>query len=328
MDKQSGIYLKRGILWNSVSQFGLIGVQLIATISLGRILTPSDYGILGMMSIFIAIANMIVDSGMGGALVRKKDISYKDYSTLFIYNFGVSLFIYLVLFFVAPYIAAFYERIELIDAIRVLGLTIVIYAFCITQNVRVIREMRFKTLALINCSSGVISLVVAILVAIKGFGYWALIIQQIVTAFCNTLFLSIYNRFLPSLVFSKESFREQFKFGFNLLFSNLLKAISGSINSNVVAKIAPLNQVGYFFQANRLVGYYDNIYGGIIDKSVFPVFAKIEDKQKLLDNYIFQLIRSAILSNLLNFPDCQPLLPDANLLQNIYLFANLTALKC
>ena len=108
MSDENISYLKKGILWNSASQFGLIGVQLLATVLLGRILTPDDYGILGMMSIFVAIANMIVDSGMGGALVKKKDVTYKDYSTLFLYNLSVSLFLYLMLFCIAPYIAAFY----------------------------------------------------------------------------------------------------------------------------------------------------------------------------------------------------------------------------
>lgn len=286
MSDENISYLKKGILWNSASQFGLIGVQLLATVLLGRILTPDDYGILGMMSIFVAIANMIVDSGMGGALVKKKDVTYKDYSTLFLYNLSVSLFLYLMLFCIAPYIAAFYERLELTKAIRILGLTVVIYAFCITQNVRMVRNMKFRTLAIINCSSGLISLVVAVFVAMRGGGYWALIIQQLVTSFCNTLFLSIHNKFMPSFVFSKVSFQEQFKFGINLISANLLRTLSENINSNVIAKIVPLQQVGCFVQANRLINYYNSVSRGIIDKSVFPVFARIEDKSELLYNYI------------------------------------------
>ena len=286
MGDENVSYLKKGILWNSVSQFGLIGVQLLATILLGRILTPNDYGILGMVAIFVAIANMIVDSGMGGSLVKKKDVTYKDYSTLFLYNLWVSLFLYLILFCVAPFIATFYDKPELTKAIRVLSLTVVIYAFCITQNVRMVRKMEFRALAIINCSSGLISLFVAVFVAMRGGGYWALIIQQLVTSFCNTLFLSIHNKFIPSFVFSKTSFREQFRFGINLISANLLRTLSENINSNIVAKIVPLQQVGCFVQANRLINYYNSVSRGIIDKTVFPIFAKIEDRNKLLKNYI------------------------------------------
>ena len=300
MNRENVLYLGRGILWNSISQFGLIGVQFIATILLGRILTPDDYGMLGIMSIFIAISNMIIDSGMGGALIRKKDVTYRDYSTLFFYNFIVSIVLYIVLFITAPYIASFYEKIELEKAIRTLGLVIIIYAFCIVQNVKMAREMKFGTLAIVNCLSGIISLVVTVIFAIKDFGYWALIIQQIVTSFCNTLFLSICSKFIPSFDFSKECFREQFKFGINLLSSNLLRTISGNINSNIVAKLVSLNQVGCFFQANRLVSYFDNIYSGVLDKSIFPVFARIENRKELLENHI-KLLRY-VLS--ITFPIC------------------------
>ncbi|GHT61941.1 lipopolysaccharide biosynthesis protein [Bacteroidia bacterium] len=278
--------LKNGFFWNSLSQFASQGMALLSMMVLGRLLNPEDFGVLGMFAIFIVIANMIVDSGMGASLIIKADVSAKDYSTLFLYNLIISMLLYLILFFTAPVIANFYKTDILIQLIRVVALLIIIHAFSIVQNIRILKEMKFKALAIINFISAFISLIISIIFATKGYGIWSLVIQQISMALCTTVLMCCYNRFIPSIVFSIKSFKEQFAFGINLMLSNFLQILTNNVTSNVMAKITTLNQTGYFVQSNKLTGSVNQIVTVVIDRTIFPVFAKIDDTEKIKQAYI------------------------------------------
>jgi len=286
MTNQLSSNIKKGFFWNSLSLFASQGIALLSMILLGRILSPEDFGLLGMFAIFISMANMIVDSGMGGALIKKQNVTIVDYSTLFFYNLVVSISLYTLLYFIAPVIANFYDKTILISLIRVVGLVIIIHAFSIVQNTRILKELKFKALAVINCVSGVISLIIAVVFAKKGYGVWALVLQQISMAFIITVLSMIYNRFTPSFKFSIISFKEQFSFGINLLLSTLLRTFTNNITPNILAKIASLSQTGYFVQSNRLIGTANQTITVIIDRTVFPVFAKIQDISEMRSAYI------------------------------------------
>ena len=278
--------IKKGFFWNSLSLFASQGVTLLSIIILGRILSPEDFGLLGMFAIFIAISNMMIDSGMGGALIKKQDATVVDYSTLFLYNMTVSIILYVLLYFSAPIIANFYDRDILIPLIRVVGIVIIVHAFRIVQNVRILKELKFKALAGINFASGLISLTIAVFFAKKGYGVWALVIQQISMAVIATILSIIYNRLTLSFKFSITSFKEQFSFGINLLFSNLLNTLTNNVTPNVLAKITSLSQTGSFVQSNKLTGTLTSTINTIIDRTIFPVFAKIQDVSELKVAYI------------------------------------------
>jgi O-antigen/teichoic acid export membrane protein len=269
--------IKKGFFWNSMSQFASKGISFLSIIILGRLLNPDDFGILSMITIFIAVSDMIVDSGMGGSLFKKTNVTIIDYSTLFIYNLVISLILYVILYFIAPIIADFYNKTILIPLIRVVGLVIIIHALCIVQNIRILKELKFKALTIINCVCGLISLITAIIFAKNGYGVWTLIVQQISFAITMTLLLVIYNKFIPSLAFSIKAFKEQFSFGIYLLSTNFLQTITNNITSNIIAKVASLNQAGYFTQSNRIIGTTNQTLAVIIDRTVFPIFAKIEN---------------------------------------------------
>lgn len=268
---------RTAIIWNAISQFGQSGIQFIATIILARLLTPDDFGIIGMVTIFISLSQMMVDSEMGGALLRKKEVTNTDYSTLFYYNLGVSLILYLILFFCASLIAEFYKRMELIDIIRIIGLTIIIHAFRVVQKIMIFRELQFKFMAIVNVISGTISLFVAIIMAKHGFAYWSLIAQQITLALSNVIIMSWHNRFIPALKFSTESFKYQFTFGISLLGSDTVKTIANNIATNIIAKISPLQFAGYFTQSSRITNFCQSTLGSIMDQSIFPMMAKVEN---------------------------------------------------
>lgn len=272
-------------MWNAISQIGQSGIQFLSTIILARLLSPDDFGIIGMVTIFISLGTMMVDSEMGGALLRKKDVNNTDYSTLFYYNLAVSIILYLLLFVCAPLIATIYGKPLLTEVIRILGLAIIIHSFRVVQQIIIFRELDFKSFALISIVSGILSLGLAIWLAYHGYGYWALVWQVIASAMINVILMGLHNRFLPLLSFSKSSFREQFNFGISLLGSDTLKVISNNISLNIIAKFAPLNITGNYTQYNRIISFSQNFMGALMNQSIFPILAKISDKNALYLQY-------------------------------------------
>ena len=273
--------LRTAVIWNGVSQFGSTGITLLSTVILSRLLTPDDFAIIGIVTIFIAISQMMVDSEMGGALLRKPEVTVTDYSTLFYYNLGVSIVRYGVMYAIAPLIATFYSQPELTGVVRLLGVTILIQAFRVVQRIMIFRELKFRLYAVFIVVSGLVSLGTAVCLALKGYGYWSLVWQQIVQAVVTLLLMGAYNRFIPRLTFSKASFRYQFSFGINLLGSYGISTIANNISTNIIAKIASMNFTGYYTQVSRLTNSCQSALGPIMDQSVFPILSKYDSVEKV-----------------------------------------------
>lgn len=276
-----------------MSQFGQSGITLLSTIILAHMLTPDDFGLVGIVTIFIAFSQMMVDSEMGGSLLRKRNVNSNDYSTLFWYNLGISVFIYSILFVTAPLIAHFYGRSELTEIIRILSVCIIIHAFRVVQFIMILRELKFKAYALMNVTGGVLSLIVAIILAHFGFGYWALVWQQITVAAIIVILMGLYNRFIPAFKFSKKSFIYQFKFGIGLLGANTVITISNNIAANIIAKVSSLQVTGYYTQTSRITTFFQTALGSIFNQSVFPLMAKfenIEDVRKMYRRILLYMI--------------------------------------
>lgn len=273
--------LRKAIVWTVISQFGQYGIQFISTILLARLLTPEDFGIVGMVTIFITFSQVLVDSEMGGALLRKKEVSNADYSTLFVYNLIVSIILYLILYFFAPVLASFYEKPVLIPVVRILSITVLLHSLRIVQRIKLLRQLNFKILALVSVVSGLLSLFIAIWMGVQGYGFWAIIIQQLVSIAISILIMCVYNKYWPSFSFSYSLFKEQFSFGIGLLGADTLKTIANNINANVIAKIMPLNQTGYFVQSTKLTNFGVNMVSAVMDQTLFPIMSKIDDNEKL-----------------------------------------------
>ena len=287
---------RTAIIWNIISQFGQSGITFLSTIILARILTPDDFGIIGIVSIFIAFSQMMVDSEMGGALLRKKQVDKADYSTLFYYNLIVSLILYGILYCTAPLISDFYGRPQLIEIVRLISLTVIIHAFRVVQRIILFRELKFREYAIINVVSGFISLGSAICLASLGYGYWALVWQQIILAICNVVLMGFYTHFVPSFIFSKESFKYQFSFGISLLGSDTIKTIANNISTNIIAKIASLQFTGYYTQTSRITNFCQSTLGSLMDQSIFPMMAKFDDIGRVRTTYykILKLVSIAL----------------------------------
>ena len=209
--------ISKGLLWNALDKFSVQGMQFVLGIILARLLTPGDYGLIGMLTVFIVLSNTFIESGMGKGLIQKLNRTSKDYSTVFVFNFLISSLFYLILFFIAPFIATFYEEPILGTLTKVVGLNIIINSLAIVQRNRLIIVMDFKTLAKINFTSALVSSCFAIYLAYSDFGVWTLVYRQLLGSVITVTLLWCLSHWKPSFYFSKTSFNELFGFGSKLL---------------------------------------------------------------------------------------------------------------
>nr|WP_282554604.1 lipopolysaccharide biosynthesis protein [Providencia stuartii] len=251
---------------------------------LGRILGPESVGLIGMLAVFIALAQVFVDSGFSNALIRKQDRTQLDLSTAYYFNISVAIVCYLILFLAAPYIALFYQQPLLIDLTRVLGLVVIINGFSIIQRVKLTCDMNFKILAKCSLIAVLASTAIALLLAYQGHGPWALIGQSITFSLVNTILLNFNHKWLPSLAFSKKSFNYLFSFGSKLLLSGLIDTLYNNIYQIVIGKVFNPKQVGIFTQANTLSYIPASSLTSIIQRVTYPMLSKIQDDTNKLNS--------------------------------------------
>lgn len=244
-----------GVLWSCVERFSVQGIQFVIMVIMARILLPSDYGMIGMLAIFIAIAQTLIDSGFSNALIQKKDRSEIDYSTVFYFNIVVGIILYFILFFSSPLIARFYNTPELTGLTRVLALNLFINSLAVVQRAILSIKIDFKTQAKASFSAAIISGIVGIVMAYTGFGVWSLAVQTVLNAFVNTVLLWIFSKWIPLKVFSFESFKKLFAFGSKLLASGLLDTIYRNIYTIVIGKKFASTDLGYFTRADQFAQF-------------------------------------------------------------------------
>lgn len=272
----------KNFFWVFLEKGSTTLIQFLSLMVLSRMLTPEDYGIYGIMMVFIALSDTLVDSGFGAALVQKKDLTQTDVNTLFFTNATFSIVLYSIIFFFAPYLESVYRIDNLALYFRVMGLVIISYAFSIAQNAMILRELRFKFSAIISLTATILSAFIAIAMAYLGFGVWSLIIQILSHSMIITIILWIKSSMRIGFEISKHSFLSFFKFGSNLMGANILQTIVNNISNNIIPKIGTLQQSGLYFQATKLNSVPCNVLSLTIDKSLFPILSKESDKESLL----------------------------------------------
>lgn len=286
MDSSTKSKVVKGFKWSSAQSFITQALQFVISIIIARQLLPSDYGILGMLAIFIGISSTFLNSGFGSALIQKKEATQVDFSTAFYFNVGMGVFLYLLLFFFAPLIADFYDQPILVSVTRVYLVTLVINALNISQRARLSRRLDFKTGAVITIISLVISGIVGIWLAYSGYGVWALVWQGIASAASYSIILWIKERWLPSLVFSKESFNALFGFGCKILGSSLINSIYSNISTLIIGKAFNASDLGYFSRAQNFSVLPGNTLTNIVVGVNYPVLSRYQDDNtQLLANY-------------------------------------------
>lgn len=268
--------MANGIIWTSADRFATQIVQFILGVVIARIVSPSDYGVLAILMIFISISQIFIDSGFGKALIQKSNPTNEDYSTIFWFNLSSSVFLYGFLWCSAPLIASFFKIAELIKLIRVSSLIIVINSLIIVpQSIYSIR-LEFKPLALSNFSSAILSGIVGIVLALKGFNVWALVGQTISRGIFSAIILVSQLHWMPLLTFSKKSFMELFLFGRNLLASSFLGSLVSEASSFAIGKLFKPEQLGFYSRGTQFAGLPYATITSIVFRVLFPSLASVK----------------------------------------------------
>lgn len=279
--------LINSLSWSFIDLLSRQGLTFVIHIVLARILLPADFGLIGMVSIFIAISMSLVNSGMDQALIREKKLTPQDYSTVFIYNLLVSGIIYLIIFFFAPIIAKFYSTPEITSIIRVLMLILFFNAFSLVPRVILIRNLAFKNQSIISIASNIFSGVVSISLALYGFGVWSLVAQQLTMKFIEMILLLFFYWNKPILSFNVELFKKYFTFGYRLTLSGLINNFYNNIYYVIIGRLFSLDVLGYYTNANKLKDATTLSITGAIQKVTYPILSQQQDNpNKLTRNYV------------------------------------------
>lgn len=276
----------RGTIWSGIDNVAQFGVGFVVSIVLARLLTPDDYGIIGLTAIIIVICNTLIYGGFSNALIRKKDVTEDDYNTVFVVNFGMSLLLYGVIYVSSPWIASFFNREELTDLTRVSSLGLIIGALSIVQQTRLTKKIDFRTQTIITFIASISSGVVGIVMAIAGFGVWSLVAQSLLNQLVRTVLLWIYNKWIPKLRFSAKSFRELFGFGWKIMVSGLLETVWKELYQVVVGKFYSPATLGQYTRAKGFSRMLSSNLTGVIQRVTYPVLSSIQDdKPRMIDAY-------------------------------------------
>ncbi len=283
----------KGMLWSAVDKFAVQIGQFVIGIILARILLPDDFGLIGMLSIFIALSNVFITSGMGSGLIQRQNRTDADFSTVFVFNLGVSTIFYGILFFSAPLIANFYEQPLLILLTRTLGLTLIINSLGIVQRSKLTILMDFKSIAKVNVIAVVFGGLAGLIGAFMGLGVWALVLQSLLSAVASVLALWIFSKWAPSLTFSRESFRNLFGYGSNLLLAGLYAQTLNNVYNIAIGKAYPAASLGHYTRAKGFADLSAGTVSGILQQVTFPILASVQDDKTRLVSIYSRLIKMA-----------------------------------
>ena len=276
----------KGVSWSFIEQLLARGVNFFIGIVLARLLSPTDYGLIGLLSFFIAISQIFIDGGLSSALIREEKASDDDFSTVFFVNLGVSILFYLLLFSIAPAIAHFYNQPILQSLLRISALVLVISAIASVPGTLLTIRIDFKTKSVISFLSALISGSVGIFCAFKGFGVWALVAQSLTQTSVFTIATFILVRWFPRLVFSKASFKKLFSYSSKVLLSFLINTIYRNAYNMFIGKKFSVRDVGLFSRAGQFPNVANDVITGSFNRVAFPVLSRVQnDDQRLIQIY-------------------------------------------
>lgn len=280
------------LAWSSVNIFGIQSIQLIIGIILARILMPADYGMIGVLFIFIGVSTVLIDGGFAQGLIRKQDTTEKDLSTIFFLNLLISVILYLILYFSAPLISRFFSQPALVEYSRVLFIAVLIYPLYLIQQTQLLKRLDYKSIAIVNIISVAISGVLAVVLAINNFGVWTLVYQQLAFHGLKAITFPFFLRWKPQLSFTFSTIRSLWSFSIPLLGQTSLNAIFNQLYFVIIGRFYPIQQVGYFTQANKYSETVNAATQSILSSGIFPVLSKIQDDQPRLLRVYRRLITS------------------------------------
>ena len=272
----------KGVIWSAVERYSLQGVQFLLQLIIARKLTPHDYGLIGMLAIFMALSQVFIDGGFSNALIQKKDRTEKDYCTVFYINAGISVFIYMLLFFGAPLIASFYNQPLLTPITRIYSLNLIINSFAAVNKVKLTVNVDFKTLSKISLGAALLSGAAGIACAYNKMGVWSLVVQQLLNSIITMLLSFYYVKWRPALQFSKDSFHRLFKFGSKLLIASIIHSLYENLYNLFIGKKFTSATLGLFTRAQQFTNFAGSNVSAILKRVSFPVLSEIQDDDERL----------------------------------------------
>lgn len=271
-----------GVFWSAIERFSLQGVQFIINIIMARLLLPSDYGVIGMLTVFLLISQTFIDGGFANALIQRKDRTETDFSTVFYFNVFIAVLFYILIFFSAPLIAIFYNMPGLEDVARVIALSLIISSLSAVHKIKLTIDIDFKTQSKISFTAALISGIVGIWMAYKNFGVWALVTQTLINSVLQTAFYYWLSHWFPLKVFSWHSFKTLFSFGSKLLVSSLIHTVYYNLYSIIIGKKFSAADLGYYTRAEQFATFPSSNVNSIISRVTFPILSSIQDDDERL----------------------------------------------
>ncbi len=288
-----------GMMWSAVGKVGTLTINFLSNLVLARLLMPEDFDCIGMLAIFLAVSNIFIQGGLGAALIQKKNPTKLDYSTVFYWNLVFAILFYVILFAIAPAVARFYGLPILQPMLRVQSSVLIIQSFAIVQITQLQKKMDFRALAIRNMAAALAGTLIAIPMALHGYGAWSLVASAIIAAVVNVLLLWKMSSWRPSLEFSFASLKGLFGFGGLMLLSSLAETLYTNLQGLIIGKRFPAGNLGYYMQAKKLEEVPVTGLSSIVNDVTFPAFSTLQDDpERLLEG----MRRSTKALSFVNFP--------------------------
>lgn len=284
----------KSIFWTFAQQFGSQLIGFGVSLVLARLLLPEEFGLIGMIAVFMAIGQSLINSGLTSSLIRSENADQEDFSTVFFFNLAGSILIYFTIYLCAPLIANFYNQDILIDIIRVYCLSFIINAFSAVQSTRLTKKMDFKTQMLVAIPSLIGSGALGIFLAYSGYGVWSLVWMTLFRDFLNSIQLWIHTKWSPTFVFNFTKFKEHFNFGYKLTLSGILNNFFVNIYQIIIGHYFIASQVGFYTRADSLKQLPVNNLSGALNKVTYPLFASIQNDNVRLKRVYKEIMQMVV----------------------------------
>lgn len=275
-----------GMLWSGIQRFGTLGIAFISNLVLVRFLDAEVFGAIGILLVFVAISQSIIDGGFTSALIQRKDASQTDYSTVFFWNLGVSAVMVILLYLSAPAIANYFHSPILSKVLRVQSVLLIIHAMCVVQSAKLTKSLSFKALSIRSVTANFAGAVVAIVMAYKGYGIWSVVTQELVAATVGSILLWVLCGWTPSLTFSWKSFKGMFKFGGFIFLSSIVETLYTNVQSFIIGRAFSISDLGYYTQAKKLENVPVSSASTMLAQVLFPVYSSISDDYNRLKGMV------------------------------------------
>lgn len=280
-----------GFKWNAIESIAVRGIQFFIGLVLARVLSPSDFGVVGLLTIFIVLSQAFIDGGFSNALVRKQNKTNIDYSTAFYFNIGVGIICYAVLYIISPGVAKIFDMPLLNPLLKVLGFSVFLNSLSLVHIAKLTFDINFKWQAIATLIAVLVSGVAGIVIAYRGYGVWALVWQTVIMAAIKSFVLIVYCKWRPNWVFSKKSFNYLFSYGSKLVISNLLFAVYSQVSTILIGKFYSTVDLGYYTRGRQFANLPCDIITGVLGKVTFPILSRIQDNENELVRVYRKYIR-------------------------------------